>query len=92
MKTKKHKSRVKVALLHSSSLSSSASAKSFSSSVSLLHRFPCCVNMNMERSVRMFWGGLGAVDIREVADYFLEVLCLMIVCVRVFRLCQGHDR
>lgn len=59
MKRKKHKNTVKVALLHSSSLSSSASAKSFSSSVSCLHRFPCYVNMTMERSVRMFGGVVG---------------------------------
>ncbi len=36
--------------------------------------------MNMERSVKMFWA---AVDIREVADYFLEVRYLMILCVCV---------
>lgn len=35
----------------------------------------------MERSVRMF-SGL-AVHLREVADYFLEVHCLMIACVCV---------
>lgn len=36
-----------------------------------------CVIMNMERGVSIFWEK--AVDIREVADYFLEAHALMIM-------------
>lgn len=49
--------------------------------------------MNMERSVKMFWSGEGgAVDIREAADYFLEVHRVMIVFACVLCICQGQDR